>query len=96
MQGLNNDRDTERKIQQFESLHTCCHKTLPIYGASGSDSYCSKEALSYRFTDLLSYCRMDSQMSEYKSIMARYKNLPIKYPATENDGGQVLKPARRS
>lgn len=58
----------ERKIQQFESLQTCCRKALPIYGASGSDSYCSKEALSYRFTDLLSYCRMDSQIYEYKPI----------------------------
>lgn len=56
--GLNNDRDMERKIQRFETLRTCCRKALPIYGAGGSNSYCGKEVVSYRFTDLLSYRRV--------------------------------------
>lgn len=47
----------ERKIQRFETLRTCCRKALPIYGADGSNNYCGKEVVSYRFTDLLSYCR---------------------------------------
>ena len=47
----------ERKIQRFETLRTCCRKALLIYGADGSDSYYGKDAVSYRFTDLLSYRR---------------------------------------
>ena len=58
----------ERKIQRFETLRTYCRKALPIYGADGSNSYCGKEAVSYRFTDLLSYRRMDLRVSEYKPI----------------------------
>ena len=49
----------EQQIERFASLRTSCRKALPIYGTDGSDSRCGKDAVSYRFTDLLSYCRID-------------------------------------
>ena len=90
---MNNDRDTKREIRRLESLRTCCRKALPIYGMDGSDSYCSKEALSYRFIVVMSYVFADvrTQIS-----MGRKQEFTDKYPANENDSGQVLKPARRS
>ena len=88
---MNNDRDTKREIRRLESLRTCCRKALPIYGMDGSDSYCSKEALSYRFIVVMSYVFADvrTQIS-----MGRKQEFTDKYPANENDSVQVLKPAR--
>ena len=89
--GLNNDRDTKREIRRLESLRTCCRKALPIYGMDGSDSYCSKEALSYRFIVVMSYVFADVRT---RISMGRKQEFTDKYPANENDSGQVLKPAR--
>ena len=58
----------ERKIQRFETLRTCCRKALPIYGAGGSNSYCGKEAVTYRFTDLLSYRRVVVQHRRFTAM----------------------------
>lgn len=52
-----------------------------------------RKAVSYRFTDLLSYCRMDLRLSEYRPIRTQ-KNYGQKYLTTENENGQVLMLAR--
>jgi len=49
----------EQQIERFASLRMRCRKALPTYGTDGSDIRCGKDAVSYRFTDLLSYCRTD-------------------------------------
>ena len=65
----------ERKIRRFEHLRKCCRKALPIYGANGLGNCCSREALSYRFTDSMSYCRMD--LRTFTLSHAKGKNLPV-------------------
>ena len=58
----------ERKIQRFETLRTCRRKALPIYGADGSENCCGKDAVSYRFTDLLSYRRIVVQHHRFTAM----------------------------
>ena len=72
-------------------IYLCASFRTEIHNALRKQS--RREAMSYRFTDLLSYRRMDLRVSEYSQSIC--KDLLAKlFAATENKNGQVLKPAR--
>ena len=65
---LNNDRNMERKKQRIEALRIYRSEPAQPCLTDGSDSRCGKDAVSYRFTDLLSYRRVVVQHRRFTAM----------------------------
>lgn len=66
-------------------IYLCAFLRSEIYNTSRKQF--RREVVSYRFTDLLSYRRMDLRVSEYKPIYIQRFRVKL-FAATENKNGQ--------
>ena len=58
----------ERKKQRIEPMRIYGREALPLCVMDGSDNHCDKDAVSYRFTDLLSYRRTVVQHHRFAAM----------------------------